>query len=32
MVYNFECLDKGKCYKWMLKSFNIIFAREGDIL
>ncbi len=31
-VYSLEFLEKGKYYKWMLKSFSIIFALEVDIL
>ena len=25
MVHNFKCLEKGSCYKWMLKYFSLIF-------
>ena len=31
-VYHFKCQEKGSCYKWKLKSFSIIFAKEDDIL
>ena len=31
MVDNFKCLEKGKCYKWMLKSFTASFLLEKMI-